>query len=69
MSLEEIRKLIGGYAPGTLTPDERRALMEAALVDQELFDELARDQVLKGLLDDPFARGQLLGKLRERGTS
>ncbi len=29
MSKEEIRKLLGGYATGTLTPEERRLLFEA----------------------------------------
>jgi hypothetical protein len=42
MSREEIQKLIGGYATGSLTAGEQQALFEAALEDQELFDELAR---------------------------
>ncbi len=60
MRPEEARKLVGGYAAGILTSEERRALMAAALEDQALFDELAREQVLKELLDDPAARARLL---------
>ncbi len=33
-------KLLGGYATGTLTGEEREALMQAALHDQALFDAL-----------------------------
>jgi len=40
---DEIRKLIGGYATGTLTAAEQKLLFDAALDDQELFDELARE--------------------------
>ena len=36
MSREEIEKLLGGYATGTLTPGERDALFAAALEDQQL---------------------------------
>jgi hypothetical protein len=57
---EQVRKLVGGYAAGILTEEERRALFEAALSDQELFDELAREQPLRELLSDPRARMQLL---------
>lgn len=68
MRPEEMRKLVGGYATGTLTPEERRALMEAALADQSLFDELAREQPLKDLLEDPLARRQLLDAVCEKPT-
>ena len=47
MTRDEIRGLIGGYATGSLSEAERRTLFEAALDDQELFDELAREQALK----------------------
>ena len=59
MSKEEIRKLIGGYATGSLTDDERRQLFDAALDDQELFDQLQEEQSLKELLDDPISREQI----------
>src|SRR5207302_9775727 len=38
---EDIRKLVGGYATGTLTDAERALLFEAALDDQDIFDDLA----------------------------
>ena len=66
MNPGEVRKLLGGYAAGTLTEEERRALFEAALTDQELFNELAREQALKELLDEPGARRQLLAALEAK---
>ncbi len=65
MRPEDIRKLLGGYATGTLTEEERRALFEAALTDQDLFNELNRDQALKELIADPAARRELLRALPE----
>jgi len=63
MSREEIHKLIGGYATGTLTTEEREALFQAALEDQELFDTLAREQALHDLLSDPAAKAEVLAAL------
>jgi len=63
MSREEIQKLLGGYATGTLSDAEQRTLFEAALEDQELFDALAKEQALRDVMQDPFARGQLLDAL------
>jgi len=63
MTREEARKLLGGYATGTLTPSEREALLNAALDDQDLFDELAREQSLKELLDSPGAKTRLSAAL------
>jgi hypothetical protein len=63
MRREDIRKLLGGYATGTLTAEERQALFEAALDDQELFDALAKEQPLRELLEDPAARAHLLAAL------
>ncbi|MFY9726920.1 MAG: hypothetical protein WB579_06145 [Bryobacteraceae bacterium] len=65
MSREDIAKLLGGYATGTLTPEEQRALFAAALEDQALFDELAREQALRDVLREPAARGQLLAALED----
>lgn len=59
MNKDDIRKLIGGYASGTLTEQERNLLFEAALDDQELFDSLQQEQALKELLDDPVSRAQI----------
>ena len=47
MKERDLRKLIGGYATGTLTDDERQALFAAALQDQELFDALADEQAMR----------------------
>jgi hypothetical protein len=66
MNPGDIRKLLGGYAAGTLTEEERRALFEAALTDQDLFNELAHEQALKELLEEPGARRQLLTALEEK---
>jgi hypothetical protein len=57
---EDVRKLLGGYATGTLTPEEREALFGAALHNPEIFAALADEQALKDLLDDPSARSELL---------
>jgi hypothetical protein len=65
MNRPDIEKLLGGYATGTLTPEEERALFAAALEDQELFDALAREQSLRDLLRDPAARASLLATLGE----
>jgi hypothetical protein len=66
MDRQDIQKLLGGYATGTLTPEEQQMLFEAALNDQELFDALAREQSLRDLLNDPAARAQLLAALDEK---
>jgi hypothetical protein len=59
----DLEKLLGGYATGTLTAEERQALYEAALEDQRLFDALSREEALRGLLSDPAARARLLAAL------
>jgi hypothetical protein len=63
---DDIRKLLGGYATGTLTDAERKTLFEAAMEDQALFDTIADEGVLKDLLDDPQARAYLLEALPAR---
>ncbi len=59
MEPDDIRRLIGGYATGSLTEEQRRRLFQAALEDQELFDALQDEQALKELLDDPISREQV----------
>jgi len=66
MRPEEIRKLMGGYATGTLTEAEREALFAAALEDQELFNELAGEESLRELLSDPGARTEMLAAVESR---
>ena len=66
MNRDDMRKLLGGYATGTLTDAERKALFEAAMEDQTLFDAIADEGVLKEVLDDPQARAYLLEALPGR---
>ena len=47
---DDVRKLLGGYATGTLTDEERNLLFSAALEHQELFDALADEEALRELL-------------------
>jgi hypothetical protein len=63
MNREEVRKLLGGYATGTLTQAEQEALFAAALEDQELFDALAAEQPVRDLLRDPAVKAGLLAAL------
>jgi cytoskeletal protein RodZ len=69
MSEHDIEQLLGGFAADTLTPEERHALYNAALLDQRLFDTLADEQALKELLNDPAVRRRLLEELKSPGTS
>ena len=63
MSGEDIRKLLGGYATGTLSADEQKALFEAALHDEKLFAALADEHALREMLDDPKNRAAVLRAL------
>ncbi len=58
--------LVGGYLAGTLTDDEQRRLLEAALTDQALFDELTAAEPLRQLLAEPALRRQLHASAVER---
>ncbi len=64
MKRDDIEKLLGGYATGTLTEEERRALFDAALSDQALFDALAGEEALREVLADPHCRRQINQALR-----
>jgi hypothetical protein len=66
MKREDIEKLLGGYATGTLTGEERQALFEAALTDQALFEALAGEEALKELLEDPHCRREIEQALRDQ---
>lgn len=65
MTRADVEKLLGGYAAGTLTPEERRALFEAAVADQALFDALADEEALREVLADPACRARVLSALDE----
>jgi hypothetical protein len=69
MTSEQARKLLGGYATNSLTEAERKALFDAALDDQELFDALQQEEALKELLADPASRNQIQQALAEAPVS
>lgn len=60
----DIRDLLGRYATGSLTDEEQKRLFDAALDDQELFDELAREDDIKQLFAEPGARDRMIHALR-----
>jgi hypothetical protein len=60
MTPREAELLLGGYATGILTDQERKALFDSALGNQALFDALADEEALRDLLADPGARAELL---------
>ncbi len=60
MNIDNVEKLLGGYATGTLTTVERKALFDAALNNQALFDALADEEALRELLADPASRAEML---------
>jgi hypothetical protein len=60
---EDARKLLAGYATNTLTDEEKKALFAAALDDPELFAEIAGEEPLRELLDQPAARTELLNRI------
>ncbi len=66
MKREDVEKLLGGYASGTLTDAERQALCEAALSDQEIFDALVEEETLREILADPRARRRLMDATEPR---
>jgi hypothetical protein len=60
---DEIQRLMSSYATGSLTENERKLLYDAALEDQDLFDQLAHEHALKELIDEPGARDRLIAGL------
>jgi hypothetical protein len=62
---DDVRKLLGGYATGTLSDEEKQLLYDAALRDDDLFAALADEHALKELLDDSNVRAQLLRATEE----
>lgn len=65
MAEPDVEQLLGGFATNTLTADERKALYDAALRNQQLFDMLADEQALKELLNDPVTRRQIAASIRQ----
>ncbi len=68
MTRDQIRGLIGAYATGSLSEEERGILFHAALEDQEIFNELAREQALKDAIEQPGGRERLLRALAPKPT-
>ena len=69
MTPREAENLLGGYATGTLSEAERKALFAAALEDQSLFDALADEEALRELLADPAARAKLIAALEKPASN
>jgi hypothetical protein len=65
MKSPDARKLLGGYATGTLTKGEREALLRAALEDQALFEELVEEEDWRAALGEEAFRLRLRRRLRE----
>jgi len=59
-------KLIGGYSSGNLSPQEKDALFNAALRDQDVFDALMEEQALKELLEEPGVKADLIAALQPK---
>jgi hypothetical protein len=62
---DSTRDLLAGYALGSLTPEERKKLLTAALDDQELFDALVDQEPLRELLADRTVRREVLAVLEK----
>ncbi len=62
---DDPRHLLSGYAAEVLDDEERRRLMEAALTDQEVFDELVEEEGWRRILNAPGVRRELLEALDE----
>jgi len=63
MKRGDAEKLLGGYAAGTLTPEEREVLFAAALEDQQLYEALVREEPVRELLADPAVRAAVQAAL------
>lgn len=66
--MTDTRDLLGGYATQSLSPEERRRLLTAALDDQELFDELVDQELLREVLAEPATRTRLIAALQDEET-
>jgi hypothetical protein len=69
MSSEEVNRMLEIYALGGLSADERKLLFEAALQDQDLFNRLAKEELVKAGFDLPENRAAILAALRQLAPS
>jgi hypothetical protein len=60
MSEPKIDDLLSRYASRKTTPNEENNLFRAAAEDQDAFEALAQEELLRELMDDPSARQALL---------
>jgi hypothetical protein len=65
MNPQNPRDLLGSYALGGLTDEEKESLFQAALRDQSLFDELVREERVRLALLDPDNRALLDRAMRQ----
>lgn len=65
----DIRQWLGAFAAGTLSPEEERDLYKAALDDQDLFNELGEEFLLREALSDEAFRRELTRRLRELNST
>jgi hypothetical protein len=65
MTPQHARKVLGGYATGTLTKSEREALMCAALEDADLFEQLVEEEDWRRVFADEEYRNRLRRRLRQ----
>jgi hypothetical protein len=63
---DDARKLVIGHSAGNLTPEERRALYQAAFEDQETFDQLMEEEAVRQAFEYPGQRERLLAVLDEQ---
>lgn len=65
----ELQALLSGYAAGTLTPEEKKRLNEAALKNQAIFDAMAEEEPLRAALTSSLAREGLVRALQPKQKS
>ncbi len=61
-------QMLGGYATGNLSDQEKEALFAAALRDQKLFDALMEEEALRELVEQPGVKRELIDALTPRAT-
>lgn len=61
----EMQALLSGHAAGTLSPEEKKRLNEAALKNQAIFDAMAEEEPLRAALTSSLARQGLLRALQK----
>jgi hypothetical protein len=61
---DKSRAYLGAYASGSLSRSEERRLHRAALDDQELFNELAQEELLREVFSDSVFRQRVMRRLR-----